>query len=84
MAGPVQETSPQQQATKRSAEADPEPSPVTKRPAEDPERKHQTQPTDVSTTFSLLIIALRLHGLIVFTLKKENLVRRESYRSLVV
>lgn len=56
MAGPVQEISFQQQATKRSAEADPEPSPVTKRPAEGPECIHQSQPMDATTNVSLFLI----------------------------
>lgn len=48
MAGPVQETSPQQQAAKRSAEADPEPSPGTKRPAEDSKPKLQEHPLNAT------------------------------------
>jgi hypothetical protein len=43
MAGPVHETAAEVQtiATKRSAEADPEPSPVAKRPTEVPQQKEQ-------------------------------------------
>lgn len=43
MVGSVQETSPQQPATKRSAEADPEPSPVPKRTAEAPKPAQNVQ-----------------------------------------
>ena len=43
MAGPVHETAAEVQTitTKRSAEADPEPSPVAKRPTEVPQQKEQ-------------------------------------------
>lgn len=43
MAGPVHETAAEVQSitTKRSAEADPEPSPVAKRPTEVPQQKEQ-------------------------------------------
>ena len=72
MAGPVQETSPQQQqqATKRYAEADLEPSPVAKRPAEDLEHKHQLQLVDASTNVSLVLIAFWHDGLIVLLLEE--------------
>jgi len=46
MAGPVHETAAEVQTitTKRSAEADPEPSPVAKRPTEVPQQKEEAQP----------------------------------------
>ncbi|XP_024356976.1 uncharacterized protein [Physcomitrium patens] len=48
MAGSVQETLPPQQTAKRSAEADPESTPLSKRPSESIEQNQQAQPMDAS------------------------------------
>uniref|UniRef100_A0A7I4ED13 Uncharacterized protein n=1 Tax=Physcomitrium patens TaxID=3218 RepID=A0A7I4ED13_PHYPA len=48
MAGHVQEAVPQPLAVKRGAEAELEPAPVAKRPAEDPERNQHAKLTDVT------------------------------------
>lgn len=64
MAGSVQETLPPQQTAKRSAEADPESTPLSKRPSESIEQNQQAQPMDASANVSIMLFAVWIMALI--------------------